>query len=146
MSQQYKSIQNRAAGQQEALDSATGGLITNQKSAAAGQSTNQDVYFSQVSKAHQKYAQGQISAADAAAVQAAGGVNRGAAITISGINRGAAIEQKANRVLFEGSVQSASQVRDAAFEAARLRALSSVVSALGYNIARHVEHGLALRY
>lgn len=146
LSQQYSSIQNRASGQQSALDRSTESLISNQNRAASGQSANQDVYFRQMSEAHQKYAQGQITAANQSAAQAAGGVNRGTAITVSGINQGVALEQKANRVVFEGSVQSAAQVRDAAFEAARLRALSSVVSALGYNVARHIEHGLVLRY
>jgi hypothetical protein len=65
--QQYSSIQNRAEGQQDALNTATGGLINNQMNAAQGQSANQDVYFTQMTEAHQKYAQGQIDAANAGA-------------------------------------------------------------------------------
>jgi hypothetical protein len=89
---------------------------------------------------------GQIDAANAGAAQAAGGVSRGTAVTIGGINQGAALERKANQVTFDGSVKAAGEVRDAALEAARLRALSSVVSSVGYNLAREIEHGLALRY
>jgi hypothetical protein len=144
--EQYRSIQNRAEGQQSALNTATGGLMDNQNRAAQGQVANQDVYFTQMTDAHQKFAQGQIDAANAGASQAAGGVNRGTAITISGINQGASLEQRANTITFQGSVQAAGQVRDAAFEAARLHALASVISSVGHNVARNLEHGLTLRY
>ncbi len=93
------------------------GLIANQTQAAEGQIANQDVYLSQMTEAHQKFAQGQIDAADAGASQAAGGVNRGTSITIGGINQGASLEQRANRITFDGSVKAAGQVRDAAIEA-----------------------------
>jgi hypothetical protein len=53
---------------------------------------------------------------------------------------------QANTVSYNGAVSAATQVRDASFEAARLRALSSVVSAVGHNVARDMEQGLALRY
>jgi hypothetical protein len=96
--------------------------------------------------AHQKYAQGQIGAANAGAYQAVDGVTRGTSITIGGINQGASLERKANTITFQGSVQAAGQVRDAAFEAARLHALSSVISSVGHNVARNLEHGLTLRY
>ncbi len=143
---QYDSIQNRAEGQQKALHEATGELIDNQTWAAEGQTANQNVYLQQMTDAHKKFAQGQIDAATAGASQAAGGVNRGTSITIGGINQGAALEQRANRVTFEGSVKAAGQVRDASFEAARLHAMASVISAVGHNLAREIEHGLALRY
>lgn len=144
--QQYDSIQNRAEGQQTALNTATGGLMNNQTQAAQGQIANQDVYLTQMTEAHQKYSQGQIDAANASASQAAGGVNRGTSITIGGINQGAALEQRANQITFQGSVKAAEQVRDASFEAARLHALSSVISSVGHNVARNLEHGLTLRY
>ncbi len=144
--EQYRSIQNRAEGQQSALDTATDGLMDNQNRAAAGQVANQNGYLSQMTEAHQKFAKGQIDAARAGASQAAGGVNRGTSITISGINQGASLEQMANRITFEGSVKAAGQVRDAAIEAARLHALSSVISSVGHNVARNLEHGLTLRY
>lgn len=146
MYQQYDSIQNRAEDQQNALHIATGGLIDNQTRAAEGQTANQNVYLQQMTNAHQQFAQGQIDAANAGASQAAGGVNRGTSITIGGINQGASLEQRANRVTFEGSVKAAGQVRDASFEAARLHAMASVISAVGHNLAREIEHGLTLRY
>lgn len=99
-----------------------------------------------MTEAHQKFAQGQIAAADAGASQAAGGVNRDTSITIGGINQGASLEQKANKITFDGSVKAAGQVRDAAIEAARLHALSTVIHSVGHNLAREIEQGLALRY
>jgi len=47
---------------------------------------------------------------------------------------------------FEGSVKAAGQVRDVAFEAGRLHALSTVIHSVGHNLAREIEQGLALRY
>ena len=146
LTQQYGSIQNRAEGQQLSLDRATQGLIANQNQAAQGQTGNQDTYLKQMSDAHRVYAQGQISAAHAGASQAAGGVNRGTAITVGGINQAATLERQANRVSYDGAMKAAGQTREAAFEAARLRALSSVISAVGHNLARDAEYGLTLRY
>jgi hypothetical protein len=146
LSQQYGSIQNRAEGQQLSLNRATEGLIGNQTRAAQGQSANQDVYLRQMTEAHRGYAQGQISAANAGAGQAAGGVNRGTAVTIGGVNQAAALERQANRVVYDGAVKAATQARDSAFEAARLRALASVIGAVGHNVARDAEYGLTLRY
>lgn len=120
--------------------------MDNQTRAAQGQSANQDIYLKQITDAHQRFAQGQMDAANAGASQAAGGVTRGTAITIGGINQNAALEQRANRITFDGSVKAAGQVRDAAVEAARLRAMASVISAVGHNLAREIEHGLTLRY
>ena len=120
--------------------------MENQSDAAKGQIANQDVYLKQMTDAHQKFAQGQIDAASAGASQAAGGVNRGTAITIGGVSQSAALEQRANRITFDGSIKAAGQVRDAAVEAARLHAMASVISAVGHNLAREIEHGLALRY
>lgn len=74
------------------------------------------------------------------------GGNRGTEITFGGINRSASLEQRANRVTFDASIKSAGQVRDAAIEAARLCALSSVIHSVGWNLARNVEQGLTLRY
>jgi hypothetical protein len=45
-----------------------------------------------------------------------------------------------------GAVRTAAQARDASFEAVRLRALSTVVSAIEHNVTRDMEQELALRY
>lgn len=143
---EYRSIQNRSDGQQRALGKATEGLIGNQERAAVGQKANQDIYFDRMSGAYSQYAKGQIDAANAGAAQAAGGVTRGTAITIGGINQGAGLERQGNKIIFDTSVSAAGQVRDAAVEAARLHAISSVINSVGHNVAREIEQGLALRY
>lgn len=99
-----------------------------------------------MTEAQRVYAQGQIGAANAGAAQAGGGVNRGTMVTIGGINQASALERQANRVSYDGSMRAAFQTRETTFEAARLRALSSVISAVGHNLARDAEYGLTLRY
>jgi hypothetical protein len=80
------------------------------------------------------------------AAEAAAGANLGAEVAKGGINQGYQLDLQANRINYEGAVSAAAQVRDASFEAARLRAVASVVSAVGHNIARVMEQGLTLRY
>jgi hypothetical protein len=82
----------------------------------------------------------------AGANRAVAGANSGAAVAKGGVNQGYRLDLQANRITYDGAVKAATQVRDASFEAARLRALSSVVSAIGHNVARDMEQGLTLRY
>jgi len=82
----------------------------------------------------------------AGASRAVAGANSGAAVAKGGVNQGYHRDLQANWISYDGAVKAATQVRDASFEAARLRALSTVVSAVGHNVARDMEQGLALRY
>ena len=82
----------------------------------------------------------------AGASWAVAGANRGASVAKGGVNQGYRLDLQANRINYDGAVKAATQVRVASFEAARLRALSTVVSAVGHNVARDMEQGLALRY
>jgi hypothetical protein len=144
--EQHGSIQNRAAGQQSALDVATNAQIANRQQAQQGYVTNQDVYASRMTEYHRQYAAGLTGAADASAAQAAGGVNRGASIQIGAINRGTGMELQGNKVRYDSQVEASRITRDAAMEAARLQALSAVVSRVGSKIARDIEKGLEMRY
>jgi len=58
-----------------------------------------------------------------------------AAVAKGDVNQGYHLDLQANRITYDGAVNAATQVRDASFEAARLRALSSVVRAVGHNTA-----------
>ena len=82
----------------------------------------------------------------AGANRAVAGANSGAAVAKGGVNQGYRLDLQANMKTTVGAVTAAKQVRDASFDAARLRALSTVVSAVGHNVARDMEQGLALRY
>lgn len=144
--QQYESIQRRAAGQQLAADTAMTGQITNRQEAATGHNVNQDVYLSQMTEAHTQYAAGQERAANTAAGQAAAGVNRGASIQMGGINRGTALEMQGNQARLDSQVSAAGINRGAAIEAAKLNALSNMMSTVGRSIARDIERVMSQRY
>lgn len=141
--QQYQSIQSRARGQQVALDTATDKQITNRQEAATGHYDNQNVYLQQMTKNHQEYAAGQTAAANASAAQAAGGVNRGAGIQIGGINRGTGMELQGNKVRFDAQVTASNVTRDAAIQAAKLQALSNMMSTVGRKIGQEIEQGMS---
>jgi hypothetical protein len=143
---QYRSIQNRASGQQSAVNEAFNTRIANQESASRSLVQNQDGYLREVVGANQRRAQGLTAAEIAGANQAIAGANSGAAVAKGGVNQGYRLDLQANKITRDGAVTAATQVRDASFEAARLRALSTVVSAVGHNVARDMEQGLTLRY
>jgi len=143
---QYRSIQNRADGQQSAVNEAFGTRIANQESTSRSLVQNQEGYLREIVGANQRRAQGLTAAEVAGANQAVAGANSGAAVAKGGVNQGYRLDLQANRISYDGAVKAATQVRDASFEAARLRALSTVVSAVGHNVARDMEQGLALRY
>ncbi len=143
---QYGSIQNRAAGQQSSLNEAFNTRTANQERGSRYLVQNQEIYRGEMVGANQQRAQGLTAAEISGANQAVVGANRGAGVAKGGVNQGYHLELQANRINYEGAVNAAGQVRDASFEAARLRALSTVVSAVGHNVARDMEQGLALRY
>jgi hypothetical protein len=144
--QQYQSIQNRADGKQRALTEAFDTRVANQERASRYLAQNQELYRWEIVGANQRRAVGLTAAEIAGANQAVAGANLGAGVAKGGVNQGYRLDLQANRINYEGAVRAAAQVRDAYFEAARLRALSTVVSAVGHNVARDMEQGLALRY
>lgn len=143
---QYKSIQDRAAGQKGAVNTSTDKMIDIQERAAAGFSGNQDVYVKRMTEIHQRYAQDQIAAVRAGADQAAGGASRGTSITMGGISRGASIEMRANKAILEGSIAAAGQMRDASLQAAKLHMAATIVHHMTRDAARRIEQGLTMRY
>ncbi len=144
--EQRQSIQDRAAGKQTALNEAFNTRISNQELASLNLAQNQGVYFWDMVGANERRALGLTFAEIAGANQAAAGANLGAEVAKGGINQGYKLDLQANKINYEGAVSAAAQVRDASFEAARLRAVASVVSSVGHNIARDMEQGLTLRY
>jgi len=144
--EQYKSIQDRAAGQKSAVNTSTDKMVENRERAASGFTGNQDVYVKQMTEVHQRYAQDQIAAIRTGADQAAGGASRGTSITMGGISRGASIEMRANNAMLEGSIAAASQMRDASLQAAKLHMAATIVHHMTRDAARRIEQGLTLRY
>jgi hypothetical protein len=144
--QQYQSIQNRADGKQRSLTEAFDTRIANQEGASRSLVQNQEMYLGEIVGANQRRALGLTDAEVAGANRAVAGANSGAAVAKGGVNQGYELDLRANLKTYDGAVKAAKQVRDASFEAARLRALSTVVSGVGHNVARDMEQGLALRY
>jgi hypothetical protein len=143
---QHKSIQDRAAGQKNAVNTSTDKMVENQERAAGGFTANQDVYVKQMTEIHQRYSQDQIAAIRAGADQAAGGATRGTSITMGGISRGASIEMRANKAMLEGSIAAAGQMRDASLQAAKLHMAATIVHHMTRDAARRIEQGLTMRY
>jgi hypothetical protein len=143
---QYRSIQNRAAGQQSALNEAFDTRTANQERASRYLAHNQEIYLGEIVGVNQRRAQGLTAAEIAGANRAVAGANSAAVVAKGGGNQGYRLDLQANRMTYDDAAKAATQVRDASFEAARLRALSTVVSAVGHNVARDMEQGLALRY
>ena len=144
--QQYQSIQNRADGKQRAVTEGIDARMVNQESASWSLVYNQGTYVREMVTANRLRAEGLTASEVAGASWAVAGANRGAAVAKGGVNQGYRLDLDANRITYDGAVKAATQVRDASFEAARLRALSTVVSGVGHNVARDMEQGLALRY
>jgi hypothetical protein len=144
--QQYQSIQNRADGKQGALTEAFDARMANQETTSRALVQNQGNYVREMVRVNRWRAEGLTAAEVAGASWAVAGANRGASVAKGGVNQGYRLDLQANRMTYDGAFKAATQVRDASFEAARLRALSTVVSAVGHNVARDMEQGLALRY
>jgi hypothetical protein len=144
--QRYSAIETRNEGRQGAIDVYTDQAIQNQNVAAKGFNLSQDKYRRSMDDATRERRQYLQDGADRVAGIAQDGANRGYKITTGGYNQAYNLNLQANAVNAAGAIKAATQTRDAAIEAARLRAVASVVSSLGHNIARNIEQGLTLRY
>ena len=144
--EQYKSIQNRASGQSQAINQATDARIANQQQTQQGLIGNQDSYLQRVTANQESYAHKVTEAANLSAGQAAGGVNRGANIQIHAINEGTRMELAGNQTRYDAQIHAAEINRSAAIEAARLQAFSSVIQHVGYLIAKDIERGMEMRF
>jgi hypothetical protein len=94
-----------------------------------------DTYTQNMYGVHGNFEKAQIDAANTYANKTAGG-----------INQAAALERQANLVTYQGASKAAREVLDASTVSAQLRAVASVASAVGHNVARNAEQGMALRY
>jgi len=142
----YRSIENRAAGKTEALNNYTDQAIGNQGTAAVRFDQAQDRYRERMKVANIERAADFTGAANAGAAISASGAERGYKISIGGYNQAYNLNLRANAANYTGAVKAAGQARDAAIEAARLRAVAAVIGSVGQNIARDLEQGMTLRY
>ncbi len=89
---------------------------------------------------------GNVSAINAGAGTAAGGANRGAAISKAGIDHAYSLEVQANEVQFGSTTTAAGQIKDANLEAAHLRELSTIITGVARDMDRRIEEGMRQRY
>jgi hypothetical protein len=121
--------------QGKAVVNGAGGRTQNIKEYYDAAAKSLSTYTGDLYGAHGTFADAQIGAAKSYANQAAGGVNSAAGI-----------EREANLVTYQGAMSAATQMQAATIEAARLRSIATVMSAVGHNIARNAEQGMTLRY
>jgi hypothetical protein len=143
---QYRSIENRAAGKTQALNAYTGQSIRNQGEAAGRFDQAQDRYRERMKVATVERSAAFTGAAGVGAAISTAGAERGYKTSVGGYNQAYNLNLRANAVNYAGAARAAGQVRDAAIEAARLRAVASVIGSVGHNIARTMEQGMTLRY
>jgi hypothetical protein len=103
---QYTSIQNRAAGQQSALNEAFDTRTANQERASRYLVQNQEIYRGEMVGVNQRRAQGLTATEIAGANQAVAGANRGAGVAKGGINQGYNLDLQANGINYEGAVKA----------------------------------------
>ncbi|MFL6284614.1 MAG: hypothetical protein ACJ74Q_15820 [Pyrinomonadaceae bacterium] len=144
-------LENKAVGyknraQNLAANTYTGNMNNLETSSATRLGAAQDAYGSEMGAAYDKQSGSQIAAAGAGASIAAGGAQHGANISLGGINQSYKLETKANQTVFDSTVKAAGISRDAAVEAANLRALGTVVSSVFRDVARRIDDGLKPRY
>jgi len=98
-----------------------------------------NTYQADINTAFGTQASETIGAINAGSNIAAQSSRQGASIQLSGINRSAQIERGANQLNFEGRTDAATINQAAAFDAARLRMVSTVVSGFFRDMDRRLE-------
>src|SRR5437762_945396 len=93
-----------------------------------------------------KQAGAQIAGVNAGAGEAIGGYRRGAAEGRGGVEQNYRRELDANRAVYVSQVDAAGQIRNAGFEAAKLRQAAAVIAAVGREISREVGQGMRIRF
>jgi hypothetical protein len=121
--------------QGKAVIDGAGGRTRNIKEYYDAAAKSLNAYTGDLYGAHGTFADAQVGAAKTYASQVAGGVNKAAGI-----------EREANLVTYQGAVSAATQMQAATIEAAKLRSIATVMSAVGHNIAHSAAQGMALRY
>ncbi|MEJ7619118.1 MAG: hypothetical protein WKF30_19575, partial [Pyrinomonadaceae bacterium] len=76
----------------------------------------------------------------------AGAAYAGANTAIAGHAESLTLNNKATGKEFAGRMEAADKTREASIQAAKMQALSSVVSSMGNRVAREIEEGMELRY
>ena len=133
--EEYKAIQDRAAGNRKAIDDYFNKTTENQRGYAGLMSGANDIRLTDLR-----------NAANKGADIASKGARDGYGAVVGGYNQGYNLALQANEAKFGGTVKAAEKVWNAAVEAARLQAVASIINSVGHNVARNIEQGMTLRY
>jgi hypothetical protein len=131
---QSKAIEKGVLGREKSLKNYYHGTNENGVN-TPGAYKSLDMFTKDINVANKDFADAQVDAANKYASRAAGGINKSSALQL-----------QANERTYEGAVKGAHEVLNASSAAAQLRAVSSVMSNIGHNVARNAEQGMALRY
>jgi hypothetical protein len=139
-------VGNRTRNLNRANNEFSTNTIQNETATANAVQKSQFTYQSDMETATKAQLDGNVSAINAGAGTAAGGANRGAAISKAGIDQAYSLEVQANQVQFGSTTTAAGQIKDANLEAAHLREISTIVSGVARDMDRRIEEGMRQRY
>ncbi len=143
---QNAGITNRNQGVNQSADTYRDSVTGFQNTAADKSVASSQQYQSDMTVAINRQAGEQIAGVNAGAGQAIGGYQRGAAQARRGVDENYRLELGANQRIYTTQVDAAGQIRNAGFEAAKLRQAAAVISQVGREISREVGQGMRIRF
>jgi hypothetical protein len=142
----YDAITKRNRTANEATTQFSAETVQNQETNATRIVNSSKQYQTEMNQAIDRQAGGQIAGVNAGAGQAISGYQRGASQARSGVESNYGKELDANRSVYVSQVDAAGQIRNAGFEAAKLRQAASVIAQVGREISREVGQGMRIRF
>jgi len=143
---QNAAIGNRNQGVNQSADAYRDNVTGLQKTAADKSVASSQQYQGDMTVAINQQAGAQTAGVNAGAGQAIGGYQRGAAQARRGVDENYGLELGANQRIYTSQVDAAGQIRNAGFEAAKLRQAAAVISQVGREISREVGQGMRIRF
>ena len=143
---QNAGITNRNQGVNQSADAYRDNVTGLQKTAADKSVASSQQYQGDMSVAINQQAGAQTAGVNAGAGQAIGGYQRGAAQARRGVDENYGLELGANQRIYTSQVDAAGQIRNAGFEAAKLRQAAAVIAQVGREISREVRQGMRIRF
>jgi len=142
----YDAITKRNRTANYATTEFSADTVQNRTTAAERIVYSAEEYQREINKAIDRQAGEQSAGVNAGAGQAMSGYQRGAAEARGGVEQNYQLELGANRSIYGSQVDAASQIRNAGFEAAKLRQAAAVIAAVGREISREVGQGMRIRF
>src|SRR5258705_7136896 len=142
----YDAITKRNRTANQATEGFSRDMVQNQELVAGRIAGSAERYQTEMNQAIDRQAGAQVAGVNAGAGQAIGGYQRGAAQARSGVEQSYQSELGANKQIYVTQVDAAGQMRNAGFEAAKLRQAAAVIAAVGREISREVGQGMRIRF